>query len=59
MFYLKSSGTVRKFGQIYMFLLTAVITICLSVRCFVTNDSAIFYKLYLYPLKFNTALRCD
>ena len=45
MFYLKSSGTVRKWGQIYMFLLTEVITICPSVRCFAANDSAIIvYK---------------
>ena len=74
MFYLKSSGTVRKWGQIYVFLLTAVITICPSVRCFVPNDTAIIallfatkhltegqicYKLYLYPFKFKTASRCN
>ena len=79
MFYLKSSGTVRKWGQIYMLLLTAVIKICPLVRCFVANDSAIIvykcttfffftkhliegqicYKLYLYPLKFKAALRCN
>ena len=32
MFYLKSSGTVRKWGQMYMFLLTAVIKIFPSVK---------------------------
>ena len=70
MFYLKSSGTVRKWGQIYVFLLTAVIIICppplIVFKCitiiFFTKHltkGQISYKLYLYPLKFKTASRCN